>query len=139
MTLLLLYQQNYIVGKYISLEKMIEENKQSYYETLLVSGENWHKNSNDPTPFLHYMLGMILNAYREFENRLNGVTGKKLNKSNRIRQVFDQKLGKITKSDIAELCPDVSISMIERILKQMLDEGTVERIGFGRNSGYIKK
>ena len=139
LTLLLLYQQNYIVGKYISLEKMIEENKQSYYEALLASGENWHKNCNDPTPFLRYMLGVILNAYREFENRLNGVTGKKLNKSDRVKQVFDQKLGKITKSDIAELCPDVSVSMIERILKQMLDDGAIARIGFGRNAGYVKK
>ena len=139
LTLLLLYQQNYIVGKYISLEKMIEENKKSYYETLFVSGENWYENHNDPTPFLRYMLGIILNAYRDFEKRLNGVDGKKLNKSDRVKQVFDQKLGKITKSDIAELCPDVSISMIERILKQMLDEGVIERISFGRNAGYVKK
>ena len=139
LTLLLLYQQNYIVGKYISLEKMIEENKQGYYETLRVSGENWYENDNDPTPFLRYMLGIILNAYREFENRLNGVTGKRLNKGDRIKQVFEQKLGKITKSDIAELCPDVSISMIERTLKQMLNEGVIERIGFGRNAGYVRK
>jgi Fic family protein len=139
LTLLLLSQQNYIVGKYISLEKLIEENKQSYYETLYLSGDQWHKNCNDPLPFLRYMLGIILNAYREFENRLKDVLDKKLSKSDRVKQIFDQKLGLIKKSDITELCPDISAAMIERTLKQMLDDDIIERIGFGRNTGYIKK
>ncbi|MBO5923611.1 MAG: Fic family protein [Lentisphaeria bacterium] len=139
LTILLLYQQNYIVGKYVSLEKIIEENKQSYYETLHSSGINWNENSNDPLPFLRYMLGIILSAYRDFEKRLDGVTGIKRSKSDRIKQVFEQKLGKIKKSDIVEACPDISISMIERTLKQMQNDGTIERIGFGRETCYIKK
>jgi hypothetical protein len=85
------------------------------------------------------MLGIILSAYRDFEKRLDGVTGIKRSKSDRIKQVFEQKLGKIKKSDIVEACPDISISMIERTLKQMQNDDTIERIGFGRETCYIKK
>lgn len=138
LTLLLLYQNGYIVGKYISLEKLIEQSKETYYETLQQSSANWNGGINDYMPFMRYMLGIILKSYREFENRVEHIVTGKLNKTDRIRLIFEQKLGKISKSDIANTCPDISISMIERTLKEMLDHGEIKKVGSGRATAYVK-
>ena len=138
LTLLLLYQNGYIVGKYISLEKLIEQSKETYYETLQQSSANWNGGTNDYMPFMRYMLGIILKSYREFENRVEHIVTGKLNKTDRIRLIFEQKLGKISKSDIANACPDISISMIERTLKEMLDDGKIKKVGSGRATEYVK-
>lgn len=138
LTLMLLYQHGYIVGKYISLEKLIEENKQTYYEALQESSVGWDTGNNNYLPFLQYQLGIILKAYREFESRVEHVTTAKLNKMERIRMMFEQKPGKIRKADILAACPDISISLIERTLKQMLDNGEIRKIGASRTTAYIK-
>ena len=138
LTLLLLYQNGYIAGKYISLEKLIEQSKETYYETLQLSSVNWNSGKNDYMPFLRYMLGIILKSYREFENRVAHIVSGKLNKTNRIKLIFEQKLGKISKADIADACPDISISMIERTLKEMLDRGEIKKTGSGRATAYVK-
>ena len=138
LTLLLLYQNGYIAGKYISLEKLIEQSKETYYETLQLSSVNWNSGKNDYMPFLRYMLGIILKSYREFENRVAHIVSGKLNKSDRIKLIFEQKLGKISKADIADACPDISISMIERTLKEMLDRGEIKKTGSGRATAYVK-
>ncbi len=139
LTLMLLYQHDYIVGKYISLEKLIEENKQTYYETLQESSTGWDAGNNNYLPFLQYQLGIILKAYREFERRVEHVTSAKLNKMERIRMMFEQKSGKIRKADIMAACPDISISLIERTLKQMLDNGEIRKIGASRTTAYVKQ
>ncbi len=139
LTLLLLYQHDYIVGKYISLENLIEENKQSYYETLQESSDGWNTGHNNYLPFLRYLLGIILKAYREFESRVEHIVTIKMSKSGRIRQVFEQKPGKIRKADIVHLCPDISLSFIERTLKQMLETGEIKKIGAARATAYIKQ
>ncbi len=98
-TLLLLYQSGFIVGKYISIEKIIEESKETYYEVLQDSSINWHENQNDYKPFVNYMLGVIINAYREFETRVKLVTDSDLSKPDRIRgnneksYRYDHKIG----------------------------------------------
>ncbi len=138
LTLLLLYQHSYIVGKYISLEKLIEENKQTYYEVLQESSAGWDTANNNYLPFLQYLLSIILKAYREFECRVEHVTCSKLNKMERIRMMFEQKPGKIRKADIIAACPDISASLIERTLKQMLDNGEIRKIGASRTTAYIK-
>ncbi|MBR5186681.1 MAG: Fic family protein [Akkermansia sp.] len=139
LTLLLLYQHGYIVGKYISLEKLIEENKQTYYETLQESSVGWDTEHNNYLPFLQYLLGIILKAYREFEARVEHIVTTKMSKAERIRQVFEQKPGKISKADIVNRCPDISLSFIERTLKQMLEAGEIKKIGAARASAYIKQ
>lgn len=138
LTLMLLYQHGYIVGKYISLEKLIETNKQTYYETLQESSAGWNSEQSNCLPFLRYMLGIILKAYREFENRVEYVISTKLNKSGRIRMIFEQKPGKISKADIVRACPDISVSFIERTLRQMLENGEICKIGASRSTAYIK-
>ncbi len=139
LTLLLLYRHNYLVGKYISLEMQIEKSKESYYETLQASSAKWYEGENDYIPFLRYLLGTILKAYREFSERVHNVVALKATKAERVRLVFENKLGKITKSDIAAQCPDISVAMIERTLKQLLDDGLIAKVGTGKNTGYVRQ
>jgi len=138
LTLLLLYQQGYIVGKYISMEMIIENTKESYYQTLKDSSYGWHENQNSYLPFVQYYLGVILNAYREFSNRVETVTMKGLSKSERVRDVFDRKLGKISKRDIHAICPDISITTIEKSLSELIKQNYIIKIGSGRSTSYIK-
>ena len=139
LTLLLLYRQGYIVGKYISLERLIEQSKQTYYEVLQESSDGWNTGRNDPVPFLRYMLGTIIKAYREFENRVTHLVNGKMTKADRIRMVFEQRLGKVTKADIAQECPDISISTIEQALGRLLSEGVLEKVGRGKQTAYVKR
>ncbi len=139
LTLLLLYRHGYIVGKYISLEQLVEKSKQTYYETLQESSAQWYECKNDYQPFLRYLLGTILKAYHEFSDRVRNVVSAKANKAGRIRLLFDQKLGKISKRNIMEQCPDISVAMIEKTLKQLLDEGVIQKVGIGKNTAYVRK
>lgn len=139
LTLLLLYRCGYIVGKYISIEMFIEKSKETYYEALKTSSIGWHESKNDYQPFTSYYLGVILKAYQEFQDRVEHLHGKTLSKADRIKSIFQKRIGKITKTDISALCPDISISTIERTLKEMLDAGEIQKVGKGRGTGYIIK
>lgn len=139
LTLLLLYRSGYIVGKYISIEMLIEKTKETYYEALKESSIGWHNNQNEYQPFVSYYLGIIIKAYQEFQDRVDHLHGKAISKPERIRQFFNKRLGKITKSDIATQCPDISLSTIERTLKEMMDNGEIEKVGSGRGTGYVIK
>ena len=139
LTLLLLYRCGYIVGKYISIEMFIEKSKETYYETLKASSIEWYESKNDYQPFTSYYLGVILKAYQEFQDRVEHLHGKTLSKADRIKSIFQKRIGKITKTDISALCPDISISTIERTLKEMLDAGEIQKVGKGRGTGYIVK
>ena len=98
LTLLLLYRSGYIVGKYISIEKVIEQSKETYYETLQQSSAGWHESQNDYTPFVRYMLGVIVAAYRDFSSRVQVLVTSGMSKPDRIREVIKGTLGKITKA-----------------------------------------
>ena len=137
LTLLLLYRSNYIVGKYISIEMLIEKSKETYYEALRQSSTGWHTGENDYQSFVSYYLGVFVKAYQEFQDRVEHLHGKTLSKAERIRAVFRKRIGKISKSDIATLCPDISLTTIERTLKEMLDNGEIQKIGSGRGTGYL--
>lgn len=139
LTLLLLYRSGYIVGKYISLEMIIEKSKTTYYEALGESSTGWHDNENNYQPFVSYYLGIIIKAYKEFQDRVDHLNGKVMSKAERIKAIFGKKLGKVTKNDIASLCPDISISTIERTLRAMLDAGEIKKVGKGRGTGYMGK
>lgn len=137
LTLLLLYKNNYIVGKYISIETLIEKTRESYYLVLQKSSHGWHENSNDYIPFIKYYLGIVLGAYREFSSRIDIVREKNLSKPERVKHVFSTKIGRISKSDIASLCPDISITTIEKALSGLLKEGFIKKVGGGRSTGYV--
>ena len=136
LTLLLLYQSDYIVGKYISIEKIIEESKETYYEVLQDSSLNWHENENDYKPFVNYMLGVIVNAYKEFESRVKLVTNPNLSKSDRIREIIKNHIGTITKSELLEMNPDISDTTVQRALADLLKSGEIKKIGGGRYTKY---
>ena len=136
LTLLLLYQSDYIVGKYISIEKIIEESKEMYYEVLQDSSLNWHENENDYKPFVNYMLGVIVNAYKEFESRVELVTNPNLSKSDRIREIIKNHIGTITKSELLEMNPDISDTTVQRALADLLKSGEIKKIGGGRYTKY---
>lgn len=138
LTTLLLYRSGYYVGKYISLEAIIASIKDLYYDTLSESQEGWHEGQDDPTPFVKYLLAIVDIAYRDFESRISLVT-KKVSTSEMVALAFDRKIGKIKKSDIAELCPGISISAVEKGIAKLLSEGKIEKLGSGRNTFYIKK
>ncbi len=137
LTLLLLYRAGYIVGKYISIEKMIEQTKETYYEALANSSANWHEDTNDYTFFVQYMLGVIVAAYREFSSRVKVLAVSNLSKPERIREIIKDTLGKITKAEIAEKCPDISQVTIQRALNELVKSEDILKIGGGRYTAYI--
>lgn len=137
LTLLLLYKSNYIVGKYISIEKLIENSKETYYEALKQSSIGWHTNENDYEPFVKYYLGVIVSAYKEFETRVYYVSKEKLSKPERVAKVIEQHMGKITKAEIMKLCPDISQTTIQRTLNDLLESNIIVKIGGGRYTSYI--
>lgn len=139
LTLLLLYQSGFIVGKYISIEKIIEESKETYYEVLQESSMNWHENLNDYKPFVNYMLGVIVKAYKEFESRVKLLTDSGLSKTDRIREIIKYHIGTITKSELMEMNPDISDTTIQRALADLLKNEKIQKIGGGRYTKYIWK
>ena len=139
LTLLLLYKAGYIVGKYISIEMLIEKTKETYYEALQSCSYGWHENKNVYGPFTKYYLGIIVKAYTEFESRVQYVTAKKISKPDRIKAVIEQQVGPITKKEIMEYCPDISKVTIERTLTQLVKEDIIIKIGAGPSTAYICK
>ena len=139
LTLLLLYRSGYIVGKYISMEMLIEKTKETYYEALKNSSIEWHNNQSDYTSFVRYFLGILLKGHNEFQDRIEHLKHRKLSKADRVKDVFEKRLGIVKKADIATLCPDISETTIERTLKDLLEAGFIEKIGKGRATGYVKK
>lgn len=136
LTLLLLYKENYMVGKYISIEKIIEETKDSYYDSLKKSSVKWHDNKNDYSYFVEYYLGIILNAYKEFDYRINIVKNKKITSYDKIIDIFKDNIIPIDKSFIMNKCPNLSETTIERTLSKLLKEGKIIKISGGRYTKY---
>lgn len=138
LTLLLFYKASYIVGKYVSIEMLIEKTKETYYEALQASSAGWHENENSYAPFVKYYLGIILKAYNEFENRVEHLKNRSLSKPDRIKAIIDQKVGKITKKEIMELCPDISKVTVERTLTELVKSGYIAKVGAGPSTGYVR-
>lgn len=136
LTLLLLYRAGYIVGKYISIEKIIEQSKETYYEALGQSSQGWHENQNDDAPFVRYMLGVIAAAYRDFSTRVQVLATSDLSKPDRIRAIIKGTLGKITKADIMKQCPDISAITVQRTLSELQKSGEILKLSGGRYTAY---
>lgn len=137
LTLLLLYRSGYIVGKYISIEKLISDSKETYYEVLRESSGRWHEGTNDYTPFVTYVLGVLLAAYRDFESKMELLTIKGISKPERVREIIKNHLGKITKSEIMVQCPDISQITVQRALGDLLKNNEIIKLGGGRYTAYV--
>ena len=136
LTLLLLYRADYGIGRYISLEKLIADTKETYYEALQASSDGWHEGKNDYEPFVTYLLGVIVAAYRELDARVDLLADRKLSKPDRVREVIKGHTGKITKAEIMEQCPDISQITVQRALADLLKSGEILKISGGRYTAY---
>lgn len=136
LTLLLLYKANYLVGKYISIEKIIEDTKESYYDVLQKSSVNWHNNKNDYSYFVEYYLGIILDAYREFDTRVSIIDSERVTSYDRVTNVFKESIIPIDKAFIMSKCPALSETTIERALNRLLKENKVIKVSGGRYTKY---
>ena len=136
LTLLLLYRAGHVVGRYISIERLIEASKETYYEALQKSSAGWHAGTNDYAPFVRYMLGVVAAAYREFGHRAQLLTDPGLSKPDRVREIIKGTLGKTTKGQIMEKCPDIAQITVQRALNELVKSGQVIKIGGGRYTSY---
>ena len=137
LTTLLLYRNGFYVGKYISLEAKIARNKDLYYDALSQAQIGWHEEAEDVIPFIKYLLGTILAAYRDFEDRF-ALVERKLPAIEMVRQASMNRLGRFSKQDIRELCPSLSVSTIEGALRKMVASGEIRREGSGKNICYYR-
>ena len=137
LTTLLLYRSGFYVGKYISLESKIAKNKDLYYDVLGQAQIGWHEGTEDVVPFIKYLLGTILSAYKDFEDRF-ALVETKLSALETVRRATMEKIGRFTKQDIRELCPSLSISSIEGALRKLVASGELKREGKGKNICYYR-
>lgn len=137
LTTLLLYRSGFYVGKYISLEAKIAKNKDLYYDALAASQNGWHEGQDDPIPFVKYLLGTILSAYRDFADRF-AIVETKHSAIEKVRMATQNKIGRFTKQDIREQCPSLSISSVESALRNMVALGELKREGTGKNTCYFR-
>jgi Fic family protein len=139
LTLLLLYQNGYSIGRYVSLEHLIEKTKNSYYDTLQASSQGWHEGTNTYLPFVKYYLGVIVAAYRDFMDRAEAVIEISPSKPDRVAKAIQQHLGAVSKAELIKLLPDISDITIQRTLAELVKEGKIEKIGKARNTKYVWK
>jgi Fic family protein len=137
--LLLLYKAGYLVGKYISLEKLIEETKETYYQALQESSQSWHEGQGSYLPFVRYYLQILVAAYRDFSQRVELSMDKNINKTERISLLLEDSLNRWTKSEIREHYPDISEPTIEMTLAKLLREDEIIKIGEKKGTAYIWK
>jgi Fic family protein len=139
LTLMLLYQFGYEVGRFISLERIFEESKETYYETLEKCSIGWHEGEHDVYPWLNYFWGVMLRAYKEFEERVGEIRNSKGSKSQQIKQSILRKVGPFAISDIENDCVGISRDMIRLVLRKLRDEKIIENISSGQKAKWILK
>lgn len=137
LTTLMLYQNGFYVGKYISLEAKIAKNKDLYYSALAQAQSGWYEGTEDVVPFIKYILGTILSAYRDFEERF-ALVETKLPAIEVVRNATKNKIGRFTKQDIRELCPSLSLSSIEGSLRKLVENSELKREGAGKSTVYLR-
>lgn len=137
LTTLLLYRCGYLVGKYISLEAKIAKTKSLYYDVLEQSQKDWETGKDNPESFIKYLLGTIISAYRDFEERVE-IVSSKASAIEMVKKAISTIIGKFTKSQIAELCPSLSVKSIEGALKKLASEEKIKKCGTGKNTFYIR-
>lgn len=139
LSLLLLYKTGYDVGKYVSLENIINKNKGLYYQKLYESSSGWEDNRNSYWPFIENFLMTLLSAYSELSRRYEIIKDKKISKAERVRETIKNTLGTISKEEIHEIWPDISFNTIELELSKLLQEGLIEKVGNTNGAAYYWK
>src|SRR5262249_20820197 len=137
--LLQCYNLGYEVGRYISLERLIEQNKERYYETLEQSSQGWHEGKQDPWPYVNYLLFILKTAYREFEERVGQVRSPRGAKTSLVEAAIDAFPEQFTLTDLERACPGVSRDMVRRVLRELQRARKVECLGRGPGAAWQKK
>lgn len=137
LTTLLLYKCGYSVGRYISLEAKIAKNKDLYYDALADAQIGWHEGKDNPNGFIKYLLGTVVAAYRDLDDRID-IVSEKLPAIEVVKKAVRGRIGKFTKSDITELCPSLSASSVEVALKKLVASGELIKQGVGRSTVYVR-
>ncbi len=136
--LLLCSHQGLEVGRYISLERLIEQNKERYYEALKLSSEGWHLGKHNPWHYINFLLYTLLDAYKEFERRVGETASPRGSKTALVLSALDRRVGPFQASDLQRDCPGVGLELIRRILQEKRKEGQVACVTRGRNSLWNK-
>ena len=136
LTLLLLYHAGYEVGRYISLERIVEDSKETYYEALHSSSQGWHKGRHDLRPWWNYFLGMLTAAYKEFEGRVGSITSTRGAKRQMVQDTIKRLPGRFRISDLQRACPGVSYPTLKRALADLKDRGKIRCLGKGRDAEW---
>jgi len=137
--LLQCYHLGYEVGRYISIERIIEQSKDRYYETLEQGSQGWHERKHDPWPYINYVLFILKSAYREFEERVGQLKSPKGAKTELIKSAIDSFSGEFSLSDLERACPGVSRDMIRRVLRELQVLKEVECLGRGPGALWRKR
>jgi Fic family protein len=135
--LLQCYHLGFEVGRYISLERLIEQNKERYYETLKISSRGWHTGKHDPWTYINFLLYTLVDASREFERRV-GETSARGEKRAIVEEAIKRSAGEFRVADLQRECPGVSLDMIRYVLKTLRANGKVECLGRGTRSVWRK-
>jgi Fic family protein len=133
------YHLGYEVGRYISLERLIEQNKERYYETLEQSSTGWHDGRHDPWPFVNYLLFILKTAYREFEERVGQIASPRGAKTELVVAAIERASGPFRVADLQRSCPGVGLDLIRSVLKKLRAAGKVECLGRGQNAQWRRK
>jgi len=136
--LLTCYHLGLEVGRYISLERVIEQNKERYYETLIQSSQGWHEGKHDPWPYINYILATLQTAYREFEQRVGEMASPRGSKTELLMGAIQRVGDNFRAADLQRECPGVSLDMIRRVLKDLRSLGRVECLGRGQHAEWRK-
>lgn len=138
LTLLLMYKEGYDVGRYVSVESRINASRDAYYDALSASSVGWHENVSDYRPFISYMTGVMMMCYKEMDRRFQAIEGSVIGKSDRIRDMALNSILPVSKSELAKMMPDVSVTTIEKVLGEMVAEGSIRKVGGNRNARYVR-
>ncbi len=134
---LLLYHAGYQVGRYISLERLIEQSHETYYDMLEASSRDWHESEHDVMPWVRYFWGVLLHAYQEFEDRVGNIAAGRGSKSQRVREAIERKVLPFRVSELEREVPDVSRDTIRLVLRAMKKEGLIRSEGHGRGARWV--
>ena len=137
-TVLLLYREDYEVGRYISLERLIERTKESYYDALYRASQGWHESAHDPMPWVGYFLGVVRAAYDEFSRELGELRDGRGMKTQLVLQAIGQMIGDFSISELRQRCPSVGVDMLRYVLRSERDAGRLQAVGRGRGARWRK-
>jgi len=136
LTVLLLYRHDYEVGRYVSLERLIEQTKDSYYDTLYRSSQGWHESAHDPMPWVAYFLGVVKAAYEEFAQGVGEIRDGRGAKTRLVLQAIDRIIGDFSVSELHQRCPSAGIDMVRHVLRAEREAGRLIVIGHGRGAKW---